>query len=74
MAVARGTLVTASANTKILSVMKNKILILMAASAIVTLSFTFAGSQKTTKIQKQSSAHTSNDSAPAGGFASEDKF
>ena len=52
--------------------MKTKLLILVAACAVITLSFTFTSVKKS---ENKVTEHTSsNDSAPAGGFASEDKF
>jgi hypothetical protein len=52
--------------------MKSKIFILIAVCAVVTLSFTFNSVKKSeNKVEQQTS---SNDNAPAGGLASEDKF
>lgn len=52
--------------------MKTKAIILIAISAIVTLSFTFASVTKTSE-SKKTSTHQNND-VPVGGLASEDKF
>ena len=55
--------------------MKTKAIILIAVSAIVTLSFTFASVKSTDKkvvSTTETSAKASD--APAGGFVSEDKF
>ena len=49
--------------------MKTKLIILLAATAIVTLSFTFASSSKT---EKKSPEATSSE--PSGGFVSEGKI
>ncbi len=51
--------------------MKTKVIVLIAVSAIVTLSFTFASVKNSNK--KEISTAKSVD-APAGGFATEDKF
>lgn len=51
--------------------MKNKIIILLAFSAILTLSFTFATVKKSEVKESQA---TDIKSEPAGGFVSEDKF
>lgn len=53
--------------------MKAKLLIIVAVCAVVTLSFTFTATN-TKGEEKAIVERTSNDSAPAGGFASEDKF
>lgn len=51
--------------------MKSKVLILIAATAIVTLSFTIS-----TKVssQKKAPASSQSQNEPAGGLLSEDKF
>lgn len=51
--------------------MKTKAILLIAATALVTLSFTFASIKKST--DKKQMQTTQNTSAPIGGFASEDK-
>lgn len=53
--------------------MKTKVIILIALSAIVTASFTFASDNADRNEQPVSSSQSSAD-APAGGFATEDKF
>lgn len=52
--------------------MKTKLLIIVAVCAVVTLSFTFTATHKVE--EKATVGRVSNDSEPAGGFASEDKF
>lgn len=52
--------------------MKTKTIILIAISAIVTLSFTFASVKKSNE-PKQESTHQSH-GEPIGGFVSEDKI
>ena len=57
--------------------MKTRIIILLAISAIATLSFTFkAGTKSPGKPTKQTTAHQTKTelNEPLGGFASEDKF
>jgi hypothetical protein len=56
--------------------MKTRIIILLAISAIATLSFTFkAGTKSTGKPTKQTAQQTKTESnEPLGGFVSEDKF
>lgn len=51
--------------------MKTKTIILLAATAIVTLSFTFA-SVKKAEVKETAPAKSQSDQA--GGLASEDKF
>mgnify|MGYP003482951141 CR=1 FL=1 len=51
--------------------MKNKIILLIALTTIVTLSFTFA-SVKKTEVKETTTQQTQNE--PVGGFVSEDKF
>jgi hypothetical protein len=53
--------------------MKTKTIILLAVSAIVTLSFTFA-SVKTQSSEPKKPVSQQNNNEPAGGFAAEDKF
>ena len=53
--------------------MKTKLIILLAATAIVTLSFTFVSSSKTEKKSPEAGAKETT-SEPAGGFASEGKI
>lgn len=53
--------------------MKNKIIILIAISAAVTLSFTFASKRSTTSAKSELS-NKAADQAPIGGFALEDKL
>lgn len=52
--------------------MKTKVVILIAVSAIVTLSFTFASVKGSDK--KQFSSTEKVDNSPAEGLGSEDKF
>lgn len=56
--------------------MKTKVIVLLAVSAIVTLSFTFASATKPEPDKKAESVTTEKqaNSEPAGGFVSEDKF
>lgn len=54
--------------------MKTKIIVLLALTAIVTLSFTFASRSEANKVKAEATSKNTAD-APAGGFASsEDKF
>ena len=53
--------------------MKTKIIIFLAISAIATLSFTFATSDKAVSKSKEGATKEAG-SEPAGGFVSEDKF
>ncbi|MEJ7646692.1 MAG: hypothetical protein WKF87_19000 [Chryseolinea sp.] len=52
--------------------MKTKIMLLLAGAAVVTLSFTYASTTNRAE-QKQVITSVSNQSAPAGGFAMEEK-
>ena len=52
--------------------MKTKAIILVALTAIVTLSFTFASVNKPAEVKKETT-HQKQD-APAGGLVSEDKI
>jgi hypothetical protein len=55
--------------------MKTKIIILVAVSAVVTLSFTFASTNRTTASQKPSNiSNKAAEEAPMGGFVIEDKL
>lgn len=51
--------------------MKSKTIILIAISAVVTLSFTFASVNKTDKKEISTSQSDKSSNAPAGGFVSE---
>jgi len=53
--------------------MKTKIIILIAISAVVTLSFTFASTNKS-NVTSSTDVNKATDQAPAGGFALEDKL
>ena len=53
--------------------MKTKLIILLAATAVITLSFTFASSSKTVKKSPEAGAQGTT-SDPAGGFVSEGKI
>lgn len=53
--------------------MKTKILILIAVSAVVTLSFTFASSKNESKEATTQSLTSENGTAPAGGFFFDEK-
>jgi hypothetical protein len=53
--------------------MKNKVILLIAVSAIVTLSFTFASSKRAALSKPPTSNNEAQD-APVGGFALEDKL
>lgn len=52
--------------------MKTRVIVLIAVSAIVTLSFTFASVKSSDKKQPSSTAKVAD--APAEGLGSEDKF
>jgi hypothetical protein len=52
--------------------MKTKAIILVALTAIVTLSFTFASVNKPAEVKKTTSQEKHD--APAGGLVSEDKI
>lgn len=54
--------------------MKTKAIVLIAISAIVTLSFTFASVNKADKKSKEVVTEQQVSNEPAGGFVSEDKF
>ncbi len=54
--------------------MKTKIIILIAISAVVTLSFTFASAKKNVTSSSLSPSNKVSDEAPIGGFAMEDKL
>ncbi len=54
--------------------MKTKVIILIAISAVVTLSFTFASAKKTAKPAHVEVQSKTADVAPAGGFGLEDKL
>ena len=57
--------------------MKTKALILIAFAAIITLSFSFAASNRSEKINVKETATIQVDqhaNEPAGGFIAEDKF
>jgi hypothetical protein len=54
--------------------MKTRIIILLAISAVATLSFTFKANTKPSKSTAQQSAQQKQAEEPLGGFVSEDKF
>ena len=54
--------------------MKTRIIILLAISAVATLSFTFKVTTKPSKSTSQQSAQQKQTEEPLGGFVSEDKF
>lgn len=54
--------------------MKTKVIILLALSAIATLSFTFSSVNKSVKGSKDVTTENQAQNEPAGGFVSEDKF
>lgn len=54
--------------------MKKKALLLIAGAAIVTLSFSFATSNRIHKDTSSRTTEQASFSEPVGGFASEDKF
>jgi hypothetical protein len=54
--------------------MKTKIIILIAVSAVVTLSFTFASTKRTTVSSSANQSNRAAQEAPIGGFALEDKL
>lgn len=53
--------------------MKTRIILLISAVAVVTLSFTFA-SRNVNKAEKTSATTTVHHDEPVGGFVSEDKL
>lgn len=53
--------------------MKTKLIILLALTAIVTLSFTFASNNKAENKSKDAITEEAS-TEPSGGFVSEDKF
>jgi hypothetical protein len=54
--------------------MKTKVLILLAVSAVITLSFTFASVSSDSKNNKKEIVKEQSDKEPIGGFMSEDKI
>ncbi len=54
--------------------MKTKLIILIAVSAVITLSFTFASAKRTTVSSNASRSDKAAQEAPIGGFALEDKL
>lgn len=54
--------------------MKTKVIIFLAISAVVTLSFTFSSVNNTNKKSKAVVAEKQINNEPTGGFVSEDKF
>lgn len=54
--------------------MKTKIIIFLAISAVVTLSFTFSTVNNTSKKSKEAVTEKQVSNEPVGGFVSEDKF
>ena len=54
--------------------MKTKVVIFLAVSAIITLSFTFSSVSKADKKAKAATAEKQATNEPAGGFVSEDKY
>lgn len=54
--------------------MKTRIIILLAVSAVVTLSFTFKSGNKVNKKAAKQVEQQKNSNEPLGGFVSEDKF
>ena len=54
--------------------MKTKSIILLSVCAIVTLSFTFSSTKKTTATKAKSPAVHTNAESQSGGFALEDKM
>ena len=54
--------------------MKARIIILLAISAVATLSFTFKSSSKVDKKAVTHTAQQKHANEPLGGFVSEDKF
>lgn len=54
--------------------MKTKIIVFLAVSAIITLSFTFSSVNKADKKSKEVVTEKQVSNEPTGGFASEDKF
>jgi hypothetical protein len=53
--------------------MKAKLLTLIAVTAVVTLSFTFASVKESPKKSKAHTAKSPNGNEPVGGFAFEEK-
>ena len=54
--------------------MKTKVLLLIAGTAVITLSFSFAASKHEKKERAIESTAKSTYNEPVGGFASDDKF
>ena len=54
--------------------MKTKIIIIIAISAVITLSFTFVSAKRTTQSPRASISNKNANDAPVGGFAMEDKL
>ena len=54
--------------------MKTRIIVLLAISAVATLSFTFKAATKGNKTTTKQSSQQKQSNEPLGGFVSEDKF
>lgn len=54
--------------------MKTKVIIILSALALITLSFTFTTKQENPEIKKSRVILSKEFSGPSGGFLSEDKF
>ena len=54
--------------------MKTRIIVLLAISAVATLSFTFKAGNKVNKKASSQTAQQKQANEPLGGFVSEDKF
>ncbi len=54
--------------------MKTRIIILLAISAVATLSFTFKATTKANKPAAKQGTQQKQSNEPLGGFVSEDKF
>jgi hypothetical protein len=54
--------------------MKTRIIVLLAISAVATLSFTFKAGNKANKKASSQTAQQKQVNEPLGGFVSEDKF
>ncbi|MBK5277570.1 MAG: hypothetical protein JJE09_01785 [Bacteroidia bacterium] len=54
--------------------MKTRIIVLLAISAVITLSFTFKAATKMNKPSAKQTTQQMHADEPLGGFVSEDKF
>jgi hypothetical protein len=70
-----GLIAISKKNTHLTStIMKNKYIILLVISAVLTLSFTFSSTQNSNDNLPKSASTKTIDSEPIGGFVAEDRF